>query len=99
MHDPTKWKLVPIEPTEEMIQAGINMPCADTGDDSVDQPQDYINVYSAMINAAPVAERQEPIAYMRNEVTPNNLVKCTLTCPGAFGVYRMPPAPVAVVLP
>jgi len=48
------------------------------------------------------APRQEPIAYMRNEGTPNNLVKCTFTCPGAFGVYRSPvapPAPAAVVLP
>jgi hypothetical protein len=40
----------------------------------------------------------EPVAYMRNEVTPDNLVKCTFTCPGAFGVYRHP-APVSVVLP
>lgn len=54
--------------------------------------------------AAPVVERQEPVAYMRNEGTPNNLVKCTFTCPGAFGVYRgpqslsAPPAPVAVQL-
>lgn len=53
MYDPTKWKLVPIEPTEEMIQAGINTPCANTGDDSVDEPQDYRNVYGAMLNAAP----------------------------------------------
>lgn len=43
-----------------------------------------------------------PIAYMRNEGTPNNLVKCTFTCPGAFGVYRYPAQsqgePVAVAL-
>ena len=43
--------------------------------------------------AGPVVERQEPvapeepIAYMRNEGEPNNLVKCTFACPGAFGVY------------
>lgn len=43
--------------------------------------------------------KQEPVAYMRNEVTPNNLVKCTFTCPGAFGVYRNPPAPVSVATP
>jgi len=53
MYDPTKWKLVPIEPTEEMIQAGIATPCANTDDDGVDQPQDYRNVYEAMIGAAP----------------------------------------------
>ena len=35
---------------------------------------------------APVAP-EEPIAYMRNEGEPNNLVKCTFACPGAFGVY------------
>lgn len=35
---------------------------------------------------APVAP-EEPIAYMRNEGKPNNLVKCTFACPGAFGVY------------
>ncbi|MGY4818015.1 hypothetical protein ACVNP3_18960 [Pseudomonas chlororaphis subsp. piscium] len=34
-----------------------------------------------------------PVAYMRNEGTPNNLVKCTFTCPGAFGVYRHPAQP------
>jgi hypothetical protein len=39
----------------------------------------------------------EPVAYMRNEGTPNNLVKCTFMCPGAFGVYRQPPAPVSEV--
>lgn len=44
------------------------------------------------------ALREEPVAYMRNEGTPNNLVKCTFTCPDAFGVYRQP-APVSVVLP
>ena len=44
---------------------------------------------------APVAH-QEPVAYMRNEGTPNNLVKCTFTCPGAFGVYEHP-APKTVV--
>lgn len=35
---------------------------------------------------APVAP-EEPIAYMRNEGKPNNLVKCTFACPGAFGIY------------
>ena len=41
----------------------------------------------------------EPVAYMRNEGTPNNLVKCTFMCDGAFGVYRKRPASVSVVLP
>lgn len=46
---------------------------------------------------------EHPAAYMRNEGTPNNLVKCTFTCPGAFGVYRHPvprqEPSAAVVLP
>lgn len=46
----------------------------------------------------PVSNEQ-PVAYMRNEVTPNNLVLCSFNDPGAFGVYRGPKsAPVAVVL-
>ena len=32
-------------------------------------------------------DEENPIAYMRNEGEPNNLVKCTFACPGAFGVY------------
>ena len=32
-------------------------------------------------------DEDNPIAYMRNEGEPNNLVKCTFACPGAFGVY------------
>lgn len=42
---------------------------------------------------------EQPVAYMRNEVTPNNLVLCSFNDPGAFGVYRGPKSvPVAVVL-
>ena len=39
-----------------------------------------------------------PVAYMRNEGIPNNLIKCTFACPGAFGVYRQP-TPVSEVAP
>lgn len=49
---PDGWKLVPIEPTAEMIDAAINTPVADTGDDEVDQPNDYRNMWSAMLDAA-----------------------------------------------
>lgn len=48
-----EFKTVPVEPTEEMIQAAIDTPCAYTGDESVDQPQDYRNMYAAMVAAAP----------------------------------------------
>lgn len=47
-------------------------------------------------DATPVVERKPPVAYMRNEGTPNNLVKCTFLRDGAFGVYREPQA---VLLP
>lgn len=47
---PDGWKLVPIEPTAEMIEAAINTPVADTGDDVDDQPQDYRNMWTAMID-------------------------------------------------
>lgn len=43
-------------------------------------------------------KRQEPVAYLRNEVVPNNLVLCAFTCRGAFGVYRRP-TPEALSLP
>ena len=36
---------------------------------------------------------QGPIAYMRNEGTPNNVVQCTFSCPGAFPVYKINKAP------
>jgi len=49
---PDGWKLAPLIPTEAMIQAGIDTPVADTGDDSVDQAEDYRNVYAAMLRAA-----------------------------------------------
>lgn len=41
--------------------------------------------------AAPLSpDHSEPVAYMRNEGTPSNLVKCGFTDQGAFGVYRGP---------
>lgn len=58
--EPTGWRLVPAEPTDDMIKAGIDTPVANTGDDEIDQPQDYRNVYKAMINA--VAEQPAPVA-------------------------------------
>jgi hypothetical protein len=39
----------------------------------------------------------EPMAYMRQDDSPNdNLVKCTFTCPGAFGVHRHSQRPVVM---
>ena len=61
---PDGWKLVPVEPTDEMVRAGINTPCVDSGNDADDQPQDYRNVYSAMLAAAPhpVSGEQKPVS-------------------------------------
>jgi hypothetical protein len=42
---PVGWKLVPIEPTDAMIQAGINTPCGDI------ESQDYRDVYTNMLKA------------------------------------------------
>ena len=50
---PDGWHLVPYEPTDKMIIAGINTPVADSGNDDTDQPEDYRNVYKAMLSAAP----------------------------------------------
>lgn len=44
---PVGYKLVPLIPTEAMVEAGINTRCGD------DEHQDYRDVYSAMIGATP----------------------------------------------
>lgn len=45
------WRLVPMEPTPEMLQAGADEPLAGDSDD--DAPEDYRAVYKAMLAAAP----------------------------------------------
>lgn len=45
------WRLVPVEPTAEMVQAGRNEPLAGEADE--DAPEDYRAVYRAMLAAAP----------------------------------------------
>lgn len=57
-----EFKTVPIEPTEEMIQAAIDTPCAYTGDESVDQPQDYRNMYAAPGTSCPGHGRSECVS-------------------------------------
>jgi uncharacterized protein YbdZ (MbtH family) len=47
---PAGWRLVPIEPTQEMLDAGRDTPLA--GNDDVDAPEDYKAVYCAMLAAA-----------------------------------------------
>ena len=49
----TKWKLVPVEPTPEMIKAGSDVDCIITGIDEIDAPEDYKRVFAAMLEAAP----------------------------------------------
>lgn len=45
------WKLVPLEPAEEMLIAGRNEPLV--GENDEDAPEDYRAVYKAMLAAAP----------------------------------------------
>ncbi|WP_372438213.1 hypothetical protein ACCM60_14045 [Pseudomonas chlororaphis subsp. aureofaciens] len=62
--------------------------------EQVARHSDNCSVYRAELDALKAAQVDvRPVAYMRNEGTPNNLVKCTFTCPGAFGVYRHPAHP------
>jgi len=50
----TKWKLVPVGVvTGEMIAAGIATPVTNTGNDDVDRPEDYKQVFLSMLEAAP----------------------------------------------
>jgi hypothetical protein len=49
----TKWKLVPVDPTPEMVVAGIDTPVIVTEDDKIDQHDDYKRVYASMLEAAP----------------------------------------------
>ena len=49
----TKWKLVPVDPTPEMVVAGIDTPVIVTEDDKIDQHDDYRRVYASMLEAAP----------------------------------------------
>ena len=50
-----KWKLVPENVvTGEMVAAGIATPVANTGNDDVDRPEDYKQVFLSMLEAAPM---------------------------------------------
>jgi len=53
---PENCVVVPKEPTEDMVEAGRNTPCIDTGNYEEDAPEDYRVVYRAMIAAAPKGE-------------------------------------------
>jgi hypothetical protein len=50
---PGGWKLVPVEATDAMVQAGTDEPLA--GESDEDAPDDYRAVYRAMLAAAPAA--------------------------------------------
>lgn len=52
-----KWKLVPVEPTPEMINAGADVECVITGIDEIDAPEDYKRVFRAMLEAAPQPQK------------------------------------------
>lgn len=55
MNIPEGYVLVPVELTQEMIQAGIDTECVDTGDEDFDETQDYIAVYKSFLESAPKA--------------------------------------------
>lgn len=57
----TEWKFVPAEATDLMVRAGVDTPLSDTGNDLVDQPQDYRDVYRSMLAAAPVPPSVESL--------------------------------------
>ncbi|WP_288081560.1 hypothetical protein [Pseudomonas sp.] len=62
---PEGWKLVPVEPTEAMLQAGIDTPCVITGKDEHDQIEDYRSMYRAMLSAAPSAPSADTVSVPR----------------------------------
>ena len=52
-----KWKLVPVDVvTGEMVAAGIATPVANTGNDTLDRPEDYKQVFLSMLEVAPKPE-------------------------------------------
>ena len=53
MNIPEGYALVPVELTQEMIQAGIDTECVDTGDADFDELQDYRSVYKSFLESAP----------------------------------------------
>lgn len=55
MNIPKGYVLVPVELTQEMIQAGIDTECVDTGDADFDELQDYRSVYKSFLESAPKA--------------------------------------------
>jgi hypothetical protein len=87
-----KWKLVPVEPTPEMIKAGADVECIITGIDEIDAPEDYKRVFMAMLEAAPQPPKSEPIAYIEHHKGGDNLVWDN---PGGkySALYTAPPAP------
>ena len=48
-----KWKLVPVEPTPEMIKAGADVECIITGIDEIDAPEVTNGCLWPMLEAAP----------------------------------------------
>ena len=61
-----KWKLVPADVvTGEMVAAGIATPVANTGNDDVDRPEDYKQVFLSMLEAAPPAPSVPDAALVR----------------------------------
>lgn len=60
---PKGWKLVPVKPTEEMLDAWFTAPRGDGG-----SVQDFASAYRAMLAAAPTAPAGEPEFYVEHKV-------------------------------
>lgn len=78
MSEVKDWVIVPKFATESMIQAGIDTPVADSGNDADDQPEDYKRVYSAMLEAAPKWSSHDlrviPIGQIRTDIERANCI-------------------------
>jgi len=90
----TKWKLMPVEPTQEMLRAGATRYTAYR----VDAGSAMFYAYAAMLEAAPQPPKSEPIAYIEHHKGGDNLVWDN---PGGeySALYSAPPAPSVHVSP
>ena len=84
------WKLVPIAPTPEMLQAGGHVNSEWLNDNAPIGESRYIlpmtGVYAAMLESAPVAQPVQPATV--TQIEPMHAVKNTMACPkcGSFGL-------------
>ena len=87
--EPVAWKLVPTEPTEEMLKAMDE--CSKEGYDERLYAGHAASVYMAAVDAAPTPPAQkEPFGYFK--AMPFGWTDCAETDEGAVALYERPPA-------